>query len=87
MPSHQEKEGNRYSWDAPPADTGHPGQDYNCRCSAQPDLSGLLDATGPQKPVEAATPRRLTAVNVGKLVAIGEVARRLLRTEERVVEE
>jgi len=42
-PSHKEKEGNRYAWDSPPADTGHPGQDFQCRCSAEPDLSGVLD--------------------------------------------
>ena len=33
-PSHAEKDGNIYSWDEPPADTGHPGQDINCRCVA-----------------------------------------------------
>lgn len=34
-PSHQAKEGETFSWDKPPADTGHPGQDYQCRCSAE----------------------------------------------------
>lgn len=34
--SHREKDGNIYSFDNPPADTGNPGEDYNCRCVAIP---------------------------------------------------
>ncbi len=34
--SHRSKEGKRYRWDDPPADTGHPGEDYQCRCTAVP---------------------------------------------------
>lgn len=34
--SHAQHEGEVYSWDNPPADTGHPGQDYQCRCWAEP---------------------------------------------------
>lgn len=34
--SHKEKNGKRFSWDDPPEDTGHPGQDFQCRCSAEP---------------------------------------------------
>lgn len=34
--SHADKEGNVYSWDSPPADTGHPGDDFQCRCVAIP---------------------------------------------------
>lgn len=43
--SHVEKEGEVYSWDDPPADTGHPGEDYQCRCWAEPiiDLSDVED--------------------------------------------
>lgn len=28
--------GKRYRWDSPPADTGHPGEDFQCRCTAEP---------------------------------------------------
>jgi SPP1 gp7 family putative phage head morphogenesis protein len=35
-PSHAAKEGKKFSWDNPPNDTGHPGEDYNCRCVAIP---------------------------------------------------
>ena len=40
-PTHRVKEGNVYRWDDPPADTGHPGEDYQCRCSAEPYLEGV----------------------------------------------
>lgn len=43
VPSHWDRNGNRYAWsDAP--EGGHPGRDYNCRCTAEPDLRGLLEA-------------------------------------------
>ena len=34
--SHRSKNGKIYRWDSPPQDTGHPGQDIQCRCVAQP---------------------------------------------------
>lgn len=34
--SHADKEGDVFSWDDPPADTGHPGEDFQCRCAAIP---------------------------------------------------
>lgn len=42
-PTHREKNGNRYSWDKPPADTGHPGEDVSCRCVAEAILVSMLD--------------------------------------------
>jgi len=33
-PSHAERNGKVYSWDSPP-DDGHPGEAYNCRCTAE----------------------------------------------------
>jgi SPP1 gp7 family putative phage head morphogenesis protein len=33
-PSHRSKQGRVFRWDDPPADTGHPGFDYHCRCIA-----------------------------------------------------
>jgi SPP1 gp7 family putative phage head morphogenesis protein len=33
-PSHAVKHGRKFDWDNPPPDTGHPGQDFNCRCVA-----------------------------------------------------
>lgn len=40
--SHAAKEGETFSWNDPPADTGHPGEDFNCRCTAEPVLDDLL---------------------------------------------
>lgn len=42
-PSHWARNGQRFAWDDAP-EGGHPGQDYNCRCTAEPDLRGLLEA-------------------------------------------
>ena len=44
--SHRVKEGVVYSWDKPPADTGHPGEDYQCRCYAEPVLEDLIPEEG-----------------------------------------
>jgi len=41
-PSHEAHDGHTFSWGAPPPDTGHPGEDINCRCIAEPDLSAIL---------------------------------------------
>lgn len=40
--SHRSKEGQVYEWANPPSDTGNPGEDINCRCTAEPVLSDLL---------------------------------------------
>lgn len=34
--NHKSKNGQVFRWDNPPKDTGHPGQDIQCRCVAQP---------------------------------------------------
>ncbi len=34
-PSHAANDGQIFAWDKPPP-TGHPGEDYNCRCYAEP---------------------------------------------------
>lgn len=34
--THAIKEGVQFKWSEPPEDTGHPGADYNCRCTAEP---------------------------------------------------
>lgn len=38
-PSHAANNGRLFSWANPPA-TGHPGEDYNCRCEAVPYIRG-----------------------------------------------
>lgn len=41
-PEHAEREGKLFSWADPPED-GNPGQPINCRCTAEPDLTALLE--------------------------------------------
>lgn len=43
--SHRQREGQVFSWNAPP-EGGHPGEDYNCRCWAEP----ITDAITPVYP-------------------------------------
>jgi SPP1 gp7 family putative phage head morphogenesis protein len=38
---HAAKDGQRFRWDNPPPDTGHPGEDFQCRCTAYPIIPGL----------------------------------------------
>lgn len=40
--AHKVREGKRFSWDKPP-DGGAPGEDYNCRCYAEPDFTDIAD--------------------------------------------
>lgn len=47
--SHENKEGQRFRWDSPPADTGHPGQDFQCRCVPIPIIPELEDAEEPEE--------------------------------------
>lgn len=39
-PTHRANNGRIFDWDKPPPVTGHPGEDYNCRCRAAPVLPG-----------------------------------------------
>jgi SPP1 gp7 family putative phage head morphogenesis protein len=71
--SHRENEGQVFSWNKPPSQTGHPGQDYQCRCIAEPVLTGLMMEaepepvtlppiiTPPPAPVPAPAPEPITA--------------------------
>lgn len=41
-PTHRVLEGKRIAWDDPPEE-GHPGHPINCRCTAEPDFSDILE--------------------------------------------
>lgn len=43
--THAANDGLVFSWDNPPAETGPPGNDWGCRCVAEPDLSEELIAS------------------------------------------
>lgn len=40
--THATNDGKRFYWNDPPDETGHPGEDVQCRCVADPDLSDLV---------------------------------------------
>jgi len=42
-PTHRANNNKKFAWDNPPAVTGHPGEDVNCRCIAQPDFTPVLE--------------------------------------------
>lgn len=41
--THDQHKGKTFSWDSPPATTGHPGQDYQCRCQAIPNFTSVFE--------------------------------------------
>lgn len=48
---HRDLHGRKFAWNDPPVVSldgrhEHPGGDYQCRCQARPDVSGLLDSLG-----------------------------------------
>ena len=42
-PTHKANDGKKFNWDKPPAKTGHPGTDINCRCVAIPVMEGIIE--------------------------------------------
>lgn len=92
--THRAHDDKKYKWNSPPSGTGHPGQDYQCRCYAEPDFERLLEdipetPAPPPPPTPRATPapRRRRAkpkaeplpdVQVGKFV----VAKSIREAEE-----
>ncbi len=42
-PEHAEYDGHTYDWDDPPGEGYVPGEDYNCRCIAEPVLESATD--------------------------------------------
>ncbi len=47
-PSHLANNGKRFRWDDPP-DTGHPGEDFQCRCTAEPVLDEFMEYKAKEK--------------------------------------
>lgn len=62
-PSHAANDGVIFAWDAPPT-TGHPGEDFGCRCIAEPYYGNLPAGTrlrrpDADEPIEAVYPEML----------------------------
>lgn len=62
--THKDNDGKKFQWDAPPRGTGHPGEDIQCRCVAEPDLSQIVPWLAPTLKPDAKKKRR---VPVGSL--------------------
>ena len=59
--SHAQLEGTRHSWDDPPTVGNrkvHPGEDYGCRCTAEPVIEGIEPEETSPADVPAPLPRR-----------------------------
>lgn len=39
---HEQNDGETFEWSSPPPETGHPGEDYQCRCWAEPILPEFI---------------------------------------------
>lgn len=50
-PTHRANEGKVFSWDKPPATTGHPRTEPRCRCTSQPYIE-LLEEVDPSRDFE-----------------------------------
>ena len=60
--SHRDNDGKRFQWDKPPSGTGHPGEDINCRCVAEPDLSQLIPSLAPD--LQKFGPKKVNRISV-----------------------
>lgn len=63
--THEAKANRRFSWDDPPSDTGHPGKDYQCRCTAE-GVIDLFDDPEDEETGEAPKPKRRRKVKSSK---------------------
>lgn len=62
-PEHVEREGKVFEWTDPPAD-GHPGYPINCRCTAEPVITDVLEQLEKE---EQADRERMQALQAGEL--------------------
>ena len=55
-PTHRRNNGVQFAWNSPPIRTGHPGNDIQCRCTADPVLVPTRRRAGPPRRQTAAAP-------------------------------
>jgi len=60
--SHKDHDGKSFQWDSPPRGTGHPGEDINCRCTAEPDLGQIIPSLAPG--LQELGPKRVNRIRV-----------------------
>lgn len=66
--SHAEKDGQVFEYANPPADTGHPAHDYNCRCVAIPYLGDVVKASSNAQEAPSEPIKEDLLLSVDKLV-------------------
>lgn len=66
--SHAEKDGQVFEYANPPADTGHPGHDFNCRCVAIPYLGDVVKASSNEQEAPSEPIKEDLSLSVDKLV-------------------
>lgn len=67
--SHAEKDGQIFEYTNPPADTGHPGHDFNCRCVAIPVLDDVV-SQGSKK--ESSQTKEDVDLSVSEIIAYSQ---------------
>lgn len=84
-PSHTANDGKIFAWDNPPP-TGNPGEDYNCRCYAQPYRDPPSDINDP--PIEPVYPEaflipawRLRSIMAAGLKQIGDAVAKVRKPQ------
>lgn len=66
--SHTEKDGKVFEYANPPADTGHPGHDFNCRCVAIPVLDDVVKSSSNAQEAPSEPIKEDLSLSVDKLV-------------------
>lgn len=66
--SHAEKDGQVFEYANPPADTGNPGHDFNCRCVAIPYLGDVLKTSSDAQESPSEPIKEDLSLSVDKLV-------------------
>jgi uncharacterized protein HI_1407 len=66
--SHAEKDGKIFEYTNPPADTGNPGHDVNCRCVAIPVLDDSVKASSNEQEAPSESIKEDLSLSVEKLV-------------------
>lgn len=66
--SHVEKDGQVFEYANPPADTGHPGHDFNCRCVAIPYLGDVVKTSSNAQEAPSEPIKEDLSLSVDKLV-------------------
>lgn len=66
--SHAEKDGQIFEYTNPPADTGHPGHDVNCRCVQIPVLDDVVKASSNAQEAPSEPIKEDLSLSVDKIV-------------------